>query len=73
MVSIPKRVGEEEGIIMKPDSSSGIYVTASAEADYILTTQKKKVKEEDKIKNIKVNALKRAARMNQRGKLFAKL
>ena len=33
----------------------------------------RKMKEENKIKIIKVNALKRAARMNQRGKLFAEL
>ena len=31
------------------------------------------MKEEEKIKNVKVNALKRAACMNQRAKSFAKL
>ena len=31
------------------------------------------MKEEEKIKNIKVNALKRAARINQRAASFAKL
>ena len=31
MVRTPNRDGEEEGRIMKPDSSDGIYVTASVE------------------------------------------
>ena len=73
MVRIPNRGGEEEGIIMNPDSSSDIYVTASVEAECRLIAQNRKMKEEDKIKMIKVNALKRAAHMNQSGKSFAKL
>ena len=32
MVRMQDRDGEEEVIIMKPDSSAGIYVTASVEA-----------------------------------------
>ena len=58
---------------MNPDSSSGIYVTASVEAQYILIAQNRKMKEEEKVKNTKVNALKRAARINQRATSFAKL
>ena len=42
-------------------------------AQYILIAQKRKMKEEEKIKNTKVNALKRAVRMNQRAKSFMKL
>ena len=38
-----------------------------------MITQNRKIKEEDKIKNTKVDALKRAARMNQRAKSFAKI
>ena len=67
------RDGEEEGRRMNPDSSDGIYVTASVEAQCRLIAQKRKLKEEEKIKNTKVNALKRAARMNQCTKSFAKL
>ena len=58
---------------MNPVSSAGIYVTASVESQCILISQNRKMKEEEKIKNIKVTALKRAARMNQRVKSFAKL
>ena len=58
---------------MNYDSSAGIYVTASVEAECILIAQNQKIKEEEKIKNIKVNALKKAAHMNQRGKFFEKL
>ena len=72
MVRMPNRDGEEEVIIMNPDSSAGIYVPASVEAQDRLICQKRKMKEEEKIKNIKVNALKRSARMNQRAQLFAK-
>ena len=73
MVRMPNKDGEEEGIRMNPDSSAGIYVTASVEAQCILIAQKRKMKEEDNIKNIKANALKRATRMNQRAKSFKKL
>ena len=58
---------------MNPDSSSGIYVTASVDAQRRLIAQNRKLKEEEKIKKTKVNALKRAARMNLRATLFAKL
>ena len=73
MVSIPKRDREEEGGIINPYSSAGIYVTASVEAECRLIARNRKMKEEEKIKMIKLNALKRAARMNQRGNLFVKL
>ena len=73
MVRIPNRYGEEEGIRMNPDSSDGIYVTTSVESQCRLISQNRKMKDEDKIKNTKVNALKRAARMNQRAKYFLKL
>ena len=39
----------------------------------ILIAQNRKMKEKENIKNTKLNALKRAARMNQRAKSFAKL
>ena len=58
---------------MNPDSSTGIYVTASVEAQCRLISQNRKMKEEEKIKNTKVNALKRAAHMNLRTTPFAKL
>ena len=73
MVRMPNRGVEEEGIRMNPDSSSGIYVTASVEAQSRLIAQNWKMKEEKKIKNTKVNALKRAARINQRATSLAKL
>ena len=73
MVRMSNRDGEEEGIRMNPDSSSVIYVTASLEAQCRLIAQNRKMKEEEKIKNTKVNALKRAARMKQRVKSFVKL
>ena len=65
--------GQEEGRRMNPDSSSGIYVTASVEAHHRLISQSRKMKEEEKIKSTNVNALKRAAHINQRAKSFAKL
>ena len=73
IVRMPNMDGEEEGSRMNPDSSAGMYVTASVEAQCRLIDRNRKMKEEEKIKNTKVNALKRAARMNQRAKLFAKL
>ena len=39
MVSMPNMDGEEEGRIMKPDSSAGIYVTVSVESQCILIAQ----------------------------------
>ena len=50
---------------MNPDSSAGIYVTASVEAQRRLIAQNRKMKEEENIKKTRVNALKRAAPMNQ--------
>ena len=58
---------------MNPESSSGIYVTTLMEAKCRLITRNRKLKEDEDIKKIKVNYLKRAARMNQCAKLFAKL
>ena len=58
---------------MNPDSSDDIYVTASAEDWCRLIAQNLKMKEEEKINSTKVNALKRAARIKQRAKPFAKL
>ena len=72
MVRIPNKDGEEEVRIMNPDSSAGIYITASLEAQCILIAQKRKKKDEEKIKNTKANALKRTARMNQLSTSFAK-
>ena len=73
MLRMTNMDGEEEVSRMNHYSSYGIYITASVEAQWILIAQKRKMKEEEKIKDTKVNALKRAARMNQRTKLFAKL
>ena len=58
---------------MNPDSSAGIYSTALVEAQCRLIAQKQKMKEEEKINNAKLDALKRAACINQRATLFAKL
>ena len=58
---------------MNPESSAGIYVTASVEAQCRMIDENRKIKEEEKIKNSKVNALKRAARINLRATSFAKL
>ena len=73
MIRMPNRDKEEEGRRMNPEFSAGIYVTASVEARCILIAQNRKMKEEEKIKNTKVNALKRASRMNLRATLFEKL
>ena len=72
MVRIPNRGGEEEVIRMNPDSSAGIYVTASVEAQCRLIAQNWKIKKYEKIENSKVNAMKRAAHMNLCLTLFAK-
>ena len=58
---------------MNPDSSSGIYVTASVEDQCRSIAHNRKMKEEEKIKNTNVNAMKRSAPMNQCSKLFKKL
>ena len=71
MVRMPNRDKTEEGRRMNPDSSAGIYVTASVEAQCRLIAQNRKMIEETKYK--KVNALKRAAPMNLRMTSFAKL
>ena len=73
MVSMPNRDREEECRRMNPDSSAGIYVTASVEAQCRMIAENRKMKEEEKIKNSKVNALKRATRINLRTTSFAKL
>ena len=73
MVRMPNREREEEGRRMNPDSSAGIYVTASVEDQCRMISENRKIKEEEKIKNSKVNALKRAACMNMRATSFAKL
>ena len=73
MVRMPNMDREEEGRRMNADSSAGIYVTASVEAQCRMIAENRKIKEEEKIKNSKVNALKRAAHMNLRATLFAKL
>ena len=46
MVRIPNREREEEGRRMNPDSSAGIYVTASVEAQCITISENRKIKEE---------------------------
>ena len=58
---------------MNPDSSAGIYFTASVEAQCRVIAHNRNMKEGEKIKNTKENDLKRAARMNLRAMLFAKL
>ena len=73
MVRIPNREREEEGRRMNPDSSAGIYFTASVEAQCRMIAENRNIKEEEKIKNSKVNALERAARINLRAMSFAKL
>ena len=73
MVRMTGRDGEEEGGRMNPESSDGIYVTSSVEAKCRFIAQNRKMKEEERIKNTKVNALKRAARTNQCSKSFTKL
>ena len=73
MVRMPNRDEVEEVSITRPESSARIYVTASVEAQYRMIAQNRKMKEEEKIKNIKLNALKRAARTNYHAKSFAKL
>ena len=73
MVRIPKREREEKGRRMNPDSSAGIYVTASVESQCRIIAENQKIKEEEKIKKSKVNSLKRSARMNLHATSFAKL
>ena len=58
---------------MNPESSAVIYVTASVEAHCRMIAENWKIKEEENIKNSKINALKRAARINLRATSFAKL
>ena len=58
---------------MNPESSAGIYVTASVKSQCRFIAHNRKMKEEEKIKYTKVNAVKRAAHMNQHANLFAKL
>ena len=70
---MPKGDGEEEGRRINTDSSASIYVTASVEYQCRVIAQNRKMKEEEKIKNTKVNALKRSTRINHCAKLFTKL
>ena len=72
MVRMPNREREEEGRRMNPESSAGIYVTASVEAQCRMIDENRKIKGEENIKNSKVNALKRAAHINLRATSFAK-
>ena len=44
MVRMPDRDGEEEGRIMNPNSSAGIYFTASVESQCRLIAQNRKMK-----------------------------
>ena len=48
MVRIPKKDGEGEPILMNPYSSTGIYVTASVEAEGFVVSQNPKAQEEEK-------------------------
>ena len=73
MVKIPNRGGQEEGLIMNPDSSAGIYFTVSLEAQCRLIAQNHNMKDEEKINNTKVNYLKRDAHINQRATSFTKI
>ena len=73
MARIPKTFGEEEDSIMNCNSSDGIYITESVEAQYRLIAQDWDMKEEEKIKNTRVNYLKRDTCTNQCAKSFAKL
>ena len=68
MISMSNRDEEEEVICMNPDSSARIYVTASVEEQCRLIYQNQNMKEEEKTKNTKVNALKRDDHTNQRAK-----
>ena len=70
---MPNRDEYEEGRRMNPESSAGIYVTASVQAYYRYISQNQKIKEEEEIKKTEANAPKRAAHINQRAKLFVKL
>ena len=47
MVRMPNRDKEEEGRIINSDSSSGIYFTASVEAQCRFIAQNRNMKEED--------------------------
>ena len=49
MVRIPNRDGEEEGSIMKPNSSAEVYFTESVESQCRLIAQNRNIKEEENI------------------------
>ena len=70
---MPNRDKEEERRRMIPNSSSGIYVTASVEAQCRLITQNRKIKEEENINNTKVNDMNSSAHINQHAASFVKL
>ena len=59
MVRMPNSEREEEGRRMNPDSSAGIYFTASVEDQCRMIAENRKIKEEEKIKNSKVNVRER--------------
>ena len=48
MAMIPKKYGELEPIRINPDSSAGIYVTASVEAECCMISQNRNMREENK-------------------------
>ena len=58
---------------MNPESPYGIFVTVSVKYYCRLIAQNWMMKDEEKIKMIKLNTLKRATHINQRGNSFAKL
>ena len=71
VVRMQNRDKGEEGIIMNPESSAGIYVTASVKSQCRFIAHNRKMKEEEKTKYTRVNAMKRVSRMNRRAKSFA--
>ena len=73
MVRIQNRDVEINVIRINPDSSAGIYDTESVESQCRLIARNRKIKWEQKIKNTKVNDLKKSACMNQRAESFKKL
>ena len=58
---------------MNPDSSSGIYVTASVGSDFHMIAQNQKILEEEKKISSKVNALKKISCVNKSRSSFTKL
>ena len=73
MVRMSKKDGEVEPKRMNPESSAGIYVTASAEAECHMIAHNQNMREGKKKITSKVNAFKKSARITKRGRSFAKL